>query len=398
MPRLIRAILCGTVLFTATATAPAQTDGQIIYASTFGVFLATPNLSTWSTHPGFLSGSGIQALRTAWGNGAFIGGTSAGIVMRSTSMGTTTTLATFPSGVTSIALDQDANYLFGTTASGVIRMSTAGGTPSTFGPYLANAIGGICRNLGNGRFGVVTTTPPVLYESDRSGLTTTLASLTAGVPTGICYLPDRDYYAVTYQSTTTPLQFLTPAGAVAGSFSLNGQAGTSCTYDMVTRQLYVGSASGVLYRLSNAGVIMNSLQSHAPAITGLDVYDDQNISVNTTGAAPTTAPVTVHFPRSISSSYCLALSFGIRPAVGIPAAGFLNLQPDPLFFLSACGALPVLTTNFASTVGTNGYAGASFRILGSMPSGTRFYVAGAAVNPSLPGGLDIGNTELVIVP
>lgn len=395
----MRRFLCGIALVAAASAAPAQViDGRILFCSTLGVFHAAPDLSTSANHPGFLTQSGIQTVRTAWGNGAFIGGTAAGLVLRVTSMGTTTTIASFPSGVTSIALDQDANYLFGTSASGVIRMSTAGGTPSTFGPYGAAAISGICRNLDNGRFGVLTTSPALLYETDRAGTTTTLASLAAGPPTGICYMPDTNRYAVTYQSTATPLQFVTAAGTIAGSIYMNGQTGASCTYDPISRQLYVGTGAGFVYRLSNAGSIVNSLQSGVGAITGIDVYDDQNISVNSSGASPSTASVKVTFAASVSSSYCLALSFGLRPALGIPGAGFLNLRAEPLFFLTACTNLPGLTTRFVSTVNAAGEQGATFRIIGGLPSGTRYYVSGAAVNPSLPGGLDIGNTELVIVP
>ncbi len=395
----MRRLLCVLALVASAGAAPAQiADGRILFCSTLGVYHAAPDLSTWSTHPGVLPSAAIQTVRSSWGNGSFIGGNSAGIIMRVTSTGTTTTIASFPSAVTSIALDQDANYLFGTTGSGVVRMSTAGGTPSTFGPFGATSIAGICRNLGSGDFGVITTTPPLLLASSRAGTTTTLSSLSVGTPTGICYLPDTNQYAVTYMSTTTPLQLLTTAGTVSGSFSLNNQSGASCTYDMVTRQLYVGASNGFVYRLSNTGAIQNTLQVGSGAITGIDVYDDQNISVNTSGAAPSTVPVTVNFSASVSSSYCLALSFGIRPALGIPGAGFLNLQPDPLFFLTACGALPVLTTNFVSVVGASGYKGATFRIVGGVPPGTKYYIAGAAVNPSLPGGLDISNTELVIVP
>ncbi len=386
---------CAAMLFASIASAQ-PTQGNIVFASTGGLYYASATLGrrvAFST-----TTLDFHSCQVNYNNGSVLTSDTTGRIYRVRATGTINTIAQLSQGwCGAMDLDQDRNMVMATGLYGAVRMFYTGSSQSVLRAY-GHALNAICRNTKTGDFAVGSSTGPGhVMNLDRStGAATTLTSL-PGLPSGICYMPDVDLYAVSVLTTNAPLLLMTTSGATLRTIFLNGRGGSSVTYNENTRELFAGTQGGTIHRIDNAGNVMGSVLYSNDAIEGIDIWDDQNISLNTTGVAGSTVGVAVRFSRSPSRPYCLAVAFSIGAGIPISGAGHLNIAPDPLFFLTACKSIPGLTTGFIGTTNSTGGATGTFRLFPGLPSGSKIYCTGVAVNPTLPGGFDLGNTEVVRV-
>ncbi len=398
MRRILRTLATAAVLGAGAAAQP--TEGNIVFTTTSGLFYVPADLSTsGSVWPGMgIGGLRLQSVKTEYANNGIVGGDANGRVFSVGVSGGISQIAQYNTGfATALDLDNDDRYMCATGVAGLTAVGLAGGI-SLINPLAGATANGICRNLRNGRWAVVTSsTSPYLGELNFDGSALNRIAVLPAAASGVCYMPDLDTYAVTLLSTSTPLQIYRSNGSLARSIWLpTDVTGNCCTYDTRTRQLYVGTTQGVIYRLDNLGQFVGRRSTGRGSISGIDVFGDQRVSVRTPATGPAQARVNLRFRASGGRSYCMALSLSMSNGVSIPGAGTLQMQPDTLFFLTACGGLPFFTSGFTGTLSVSGSATASFTLPGHIPVGTPVHVSAVAIDPAAPGGIAIGNTETVI--
>lgn len=397
--RRLLTLLTITAAFGCGATAqPAE--GDIVFTTTAGIFHIPASLSTAdSVWPGTgIGGLRLQSVKTEYGNNAVVGGDANGRVFSVRTTGGISQIEQFNTGfVTALDLDNDDRYMCATGVAGMTAVGLSGGI-ALINPLAGATANGICRNLRNGRWAVVTSSAsPYLGELQYDGSGLNRIAVLPAAASGVCYMPDLDTYAVTLLSTSTPLQIYRSNGSLARSIWLpTDVTGNCCTYDTRTRQLYVGTTQGVIYRLDNLGQFISRRSTSRGSISGIDVFGDQRVSVRTPATNPAQARVNLRFSASAGRSYCMALSLSMSSGIAIPGAGTLQMQPDPLFFQTACGGLPFFTSGFTGILSVSGSANAFFTIPAHVPVGTPVHVAAVAIDPAAPGGIAIGNTETVI--
>ena len=126
--------------------------------------------------------------------------------------------------------------------------------------------------------------------------------------------------------------------------------------------------------------------------TGIDVWDDQNVSTIASGEHGSKATVVIRFSSSRNKPYLVALSLSQRPGIAFSSSNVLNMNLDNLFLLTAGGNLPYWTYRFAGTTSsTSGLAYAYFTIPWHLSPGTCLYVGAAAINAAAPDNLDVSN-------
>ncbi len=353
-------------------------------------------MSSSSTISPVVQGISMKCVMTNWGNGSFLTATGANL-LRVTTAGSVSTIATLPSTSSgqALALNQDGQVAIGSlsAADGLLHVNYTGTGLQTL--TTGNAYNGICRSRDNGAYYAVTFTPPTLYRVTTAGSTTSLATIGTGGLSGICYMPDQDRFAISDLSNNA-VHYTSPTGTVL--YSTPTPAGCQAvTYHEKYRSLYAVTTQGHVMRLSTSGTIVQSWQYTGANFSGVDVADDRNISVLTKGDRGSQVTVRASFPQSPSQPSCLGLSLALRPGLGFASGRYQHIQPDTLFFLTVCGALPFWTQGFASTTSAGGGVAASFTLPYGLSSGMMIYCAGSAVNPAFPEGLDFGTVEGVRV-
>ncbi len=399
MKRLLIAL---TIVIGCVAGASAQpAEGDIVFSTTSGVFHLPADFSTAeSIWPGTGIGSlGLQCIKTAYGNQGVVGGDISGAMYRITTGGSIVTLGNLTSGwATGIDLDTDYRYICSASTAGLVTKGISAGS-SVFHNASGATVNGICRNLRTGDWAFVTTAPTQTYLGvvSHSGASLTRLATIPGGATGVCYMPDVDQYAVTFLSTTTPLQIYSSTGALRQSVFLpTNVRGNCCAYDQRTSRLYVGTIEGVAYELTNTGVFVRRRAMTRGAINGIDVFGDQRISIRVFGTSPVDMNVILSFRGSAGKPYCLALSLGMAPGLTIPGAGRINLAPDGLFFATVCGGQPFFTQGFTGTMRAANSGNGFFTIPAHVPFGTPVHVSGVVIDPAQPGGFLLGNTETIV--
>ena len=171
--------------------------------------------------------------------------------------------------------------------------------------------------------------------------------------------------------------------------------------DQITSHVFYGSsgvATNRIIEIDATGATVRTLPLPSPwKANGLAIWGSRKATGNGSGAPGSTFAATLSFPSSPNRVYCAAVSFsGLRP--GIPfAGGTIHVVPDALFFLTACGRLPGLTTGFAGVLDATGAATARWTILPGVPRGIRYRFSASALNPTMPGGIDTAPILTVVV-
>jgi len=232
-----------------------------------------------------------------------------------------------------------------------------------------------------------------LLRIDRKSFGISVLSTLLGPIVGVDWIPQTGEYVVVSERTLTytkSLSWVTPSGKVR--YSAHAAAANCVTVNQKTGQVFVANTRGSVWEYTYSGSykkIVNYGGSYS--FTGIDCWEDQNVSV-TTHTSRITVHIQLAFNRSPSASCFLALSFAPNPGLQFSPNHWLNLNPDPLFFLTMAGKLPYFTNGFAGRLSSVGNGVAYF----VMPIfGVRVYVSAVAVNSAFPDGLDVGNVEVV---
>ncbi len=383
------------VALLAAAGLPAQTvrDGDLVLASngsTRGALYVDPASSVLRTLDATRSYAGLHM---SWGNDAawVLSGSR---VLFVNPAGKVTTVVNFVTGsLGAIAADQDARFWITNQSTGhVYRLF--GSTATTIATLPSPSA--ICRDGDTGHF-VVGSTQGALYRVNRETYAVTTLAQGLGSISGVAYVPSAGgRFVVSRLASGGAVAIVDRTGAVSATANL---ADANCvTFDERRNRIFAGgtgASAGNVFELTVQGAVVRTLSVGAGvSISGIDVWGDRDVSLTGTGVQGSRATAYLAFPDSPNRAYCVALSLANRPAIRV-AGQHQHIAPDAVFFLTACGGLPLWTTGFTGTLDSGGIANARF-VLPYVP-GLRLYVGASAVNPGKPGGLDVGNTEVVLV-
>jgi len=387
------------------ADAPAQIkQGDLVLGSISstpgkgGVFYVDWNTGALGT---LQSGIRANSVRTGWGNG-HVWFTDFAVtpthLFSITPNGLLRTAHTSTAGrdPQNFAIDQIGEYVGASSDSRVYKYYLGGGLKSTLAAIPGGGwLSGITRDERSGDYYVTRTNDSRIFRVDRdTGAVNTFTQIPgSGTIFDIASVPSTGEFVVARFNLTAGILFVNRAGGVRKTIGISHNV-ASVTVDPVRDRIFVGTTSGVIAEFTSAGDFVWSRNFPGYNWQGIDVYDDQAVSVLATGQQASRAVAQLRFNRSPNRSYCVALSLGIAPAVHFGPTQHLNLQVDLMFLLTACGGLPYWTTGFAGLTSASGAAGAIF-IVPLLTPGTRLFVSAVAFNPSFPNGLDVANTEVI---
>jgi hypothetical protein len=395
----------GLALFACLGLAPfgpaaAQSlDGELILASTghnAGVF-HTSSRSLGLTSIAGTSTLWVPAVVPAYRNdGVMILTTvGSGALLRIRETGLPQRVVGFPGPAPrDLVLDQDGSWL-ATATNAIFRLSGSQLTTWATGPGGWDAI---TRDGDTGDFVLTDVPGGRLVRVDRvtRKFTTIASNLGANVLTGVAYNPTDGRLGVTRLNSRTGLVIVGSRTSARTYVSITN-AGTVAVHPWTGRYL-VATHDGRVYSVAPDGTIVSSRAFGAGyAFRDVAVWGSRNLSLFGSGGRGTTTTIALRFPQSPARTYCVAASFGNRPGLALPDGRRLMFAPDPLFFITVCRDIPGLTEGFVGTLGRSGTATAKLSIPAFVPDGTRLYLVAAAVNPSLPGALDVSNVEVLKV-
>lgn len=373
--------------------AQSVADGDLVLASngsTRGVFHVDPSTQALRTLDASQS---CAAVHTSWGNDAawMLAGSRVFFVNAASRVSTVVNFVTGSLG--GLAADQDARFWITNQSTGhVYRLF--GSTATTVATLPSPSA--ICRDGTTGHF-VVGSTQGALYRIDRETYAVTTLAQGLGSISGVAYLPSAGgRFAVSRLAAGGAVAIVDRTGNVTTTANL---ADANCvTFDERRNRIFAGgtgASAGRIFELTVQGAVVRTLSvGSGVSISGIDVWGDRDVSLSGTGVQGSRGTAYLSFPESPNRAYCVALSLANAPAIRV-GGQHQHIAPDAIFFLTACGGLPLWTTGFAGTLDSGGVGNARF-VLPYVP-GLRLYVAASAVNPGKPGGLDVGNTEIVLV-
>ncbi len=382
-------ILMAAVALTAASAFAQPVASDLAFTTPNGVFYYD-RLDT-QAHTLRATAVTMQACQTAHWNDGVVTSDALGRLYRTTRLGTMTTLTTLANGWATAMTATPDGYAIAANTAGVSYLWFNSKSDTTLVSYGGANVNAICRDTKRGDQ-IVGLTSKHLLRVDRYGTTTTISTLDY-VPSGVCYMPDVDRIVVTQLSTAEPLVIKYPSGATSAKRYLVGSTANCCTYDTRLRRLWVGTGDGFLYQFRSDLFLWGRYNSGQPVINGLDVWEDQNISLETTNS--TGLSVRVRFRGANRDRYCLAASLSLTSGTYLSGAGTLYLAPDPLFALTVCGTTPGLTTNFTGLLSIQGTKTATLDVA-LLPKGVPVHVSGAVVDPAAPAGIRFGNTETYV--
>lgn len=335
----------------------------------------------------------------------------------------------FPSGIKKVLrtktygsfidLDQDRSHMIANNGA-LLRYDKNGGySLFTTVPNMS----AFCRDGDTGDFVIGTKTTGSLTKSVLYGISREDGSFTKqfadfGQYTEVCdvaCIPNSDVnkgdgeFAVLVASTSTPKLSSLVLARRNGTFakSIRIENASRLTVNQKTGDVFVATHDGFIFQYQKNGDFVTFRTFTTYDFTGIDIWFDQAVSVETDGLWGHTCDVTLAFPKSPNCTYYVALSMNIRPGITFPVGNeTLNLSVDNLFMLTCWampnGGLPYFTWDFfgkldglGSPVSTN--PGPKFQIP-YPPKGIgdpTIFVSAVAVNASCPNGLDLGNTEVI---
>ena len=391
-------VLLVSLVATANQTQAQPVQGDLVVTSDHksswtgaGIFYVSWPSSTIKT---VYSGLTANAVKTAYGNtGAMVLGTNSGALYKVDASGAYTTFATtLPAGGVGIELDQDTTYMIINFDDYRMYRVNQSGNVSTF-RTLSSSYGhpnAICRDGDTGDWVVGTSSGLLLLVDRHTAAISTLAT-GLGAIYDVEFMDQTGEFAVVRE---TGLAVVRRTGSVRYIRSI--PYGNAVAVNHKSGRIFVATyLNHQIVELTSSLSIVRSYAYNTPSglqFTGIDVWDDQNVSTISSGEHGSKATVTLHFPTSRGKPYAVALSLGQRPGIAFGSGNVLNMTLDNLFLITAGGNLPYWTYNFAGTTSSSsGMAFAYFTVPWHMSPGTCIYVGAAAVNPAAPGYLDVGN-------
>ena len=342
----------------------------------------------------------------------YVIGGNTGNIYQLTSLGArrTVTSATPPGGA-ALALDQDCSYMVACPNDGrLYRVKSS--TVTTFAtiPSSRGRPNAICRHGYTGDWLVGMTATGDICRIDRVTGKELGRFHSGNSVSSILGLADMPRYnqvvAVRSRIVTPPypgktiqeLVLMSSYGSITDTLEIKDASAVAVNHK--TGSIFVATSSGSVVEVRDRFEkleVVESLTYGTHGFTGIDIWGDQNVSPNTSGERGAQVTVYVRFFRSQKMPYVVALSLGQSRGIRFNCGNILNLDPDPVFYLTAGGALPYFTSGFAGTTSVSGLAHAYFTIPWSIPVGTCMYVGAVAVNPAFRDGLDVGNSECIQV-
>ncbi|MBN2490489.1 MAG: hypothetical protein JXQ29_06540 [Planctomycetes bacterium] len=324
----------------------------------------------------------------------YASGANTGSIYQIDGSGTCVTLTTVSTNVSGIGVDQDGTHVVANYSNNTLyRLSGASCWAWTTLPTTYGGPNALCRdgNTGDWIVGTFGGSPSsaLLRVHRQTGGALVLCTLPSGV-CGVDWVPQTGEYVV---ARGNRISFLRSDGTeryyLAASRTFN-----CVTADHKTGDVFAGTIDGHVYWWTYSGsyVGWNLVRSGAN-ISGIDVWDDQNVSMALYGSGSTTyARATLRFNDSPGRTYYAAVALSPTSGVNLGAAGWVNLRPDGLFYLTAAGGCPYFTQGFSGVLDSSGTAYARFKMPYNV---TRVYVSAVAVNVAKPGNMDVGNVEVV---
>lgn len=388
---LLLAALCGT------AAAQMQLrDGELILTSNnanYDVYALD-----WKT--------GIRRTLESGGNYADVAiapdnlyayGIGSGRVVRISTFGSTSTLATLPSStVHGTAVDQDGSLMIaGYSNNRLLRLR---GTSITTLSTISRPLG-LCRDRQTGDFVVSqwdTSFGSLLRVNRRTGSSSTFAAgayLSSAYD--IVHLPTNGNFVVGRDTASYGLVWITNQGATVTSVNVPNVI--SMAFDEKHNRIFAGTRTGDIYEVSPSGTIVSKRSFAGFRWTGIGIWGSRNVAPGTTGQRGIEAYVALRFEESKSRSFCAALALGQSPGIRV-GGRWQHIRADALFFATVCGRLPIFTRNFTGTLSGAGTASIYFTLPASAAAvGIPLYVTASGINPAFPGNLDLGNVAVVKV-
>lgn len=395
-------LLTGVILLVLASLAIAQPrKGHLILGSISsqagkgGIFAVDWDTGTLRT---ITTAFRTSSVRTMWGNGGILATDFSVATHRMYHVqpnGSIRTVYTHLNGDApqNIALDQAGRYVGAAIDGRIHTYYLGGGLVST----LANAgtnLTGFTRDERTGDYFAARYGDNRILRIDRlTGQVTTFASLGgAGDLFDIAHVTSTNEIVAATFDLAKGVQFIRPNGTVRRTIGI-GQRAHSVTYDQVANRIFVGSQTGTIVEYDANGNFVWSRNYPGFNFSGIDVWGDQSVSINTTGRQLSLAVLQAEFPESPNRPYCAALSLSNASPLRLGQTQHLHLAVDQMFLITACGNLPFWTRGFSGTTNATGRAVATF-VVPSMPLGTRVYAGAVAFNPTQPDGLDVSNVEV----
>jgi len=384
-----------TLLVLATS-AGAQLPPEGLYLTATGSSAGLYELGAWPS-ASRKSTLALNALKTAPGNQSFIATMSrpfpqgAAIVNVSKS-GAMTTVAGLPLGkrASGIAVDQDGSTII--ASAGVIyRLGRSGLT--TFSA-VSGAWQAIDREDSTGGFVAGDSTGRLVSLSRFNGTVLRTIRTNLGTITGVAYNPVNATYVVSRAGTLAGVLILRPSGTTLTTIHL--QNARAVTVDEKRGDVWMASTDGIVVQTDAVGTIKSTARYVISPVSGLDIAEDQNVSLQATGEVGNWAQVTLTFRRHLGWRYICALSLGQRPGIPFPGGRVLNLYPDWLFMLTVYDLLPGLTADLHGVIHPlTGQAFPRFLIPRGFPIGLRIYVGAVAWKPGVS-TVEVGNVDVLL--
>ena len=275
--------------------------------------------------------------------------------------------------------------------SAVFRLSQT--TLTTWASATGSTWRGLCRDMETGDFVVGDWTTGRLLRIDHYTRKVTTIASGLGAITGVAYVPRSGRFAVTRGSHANGLVIVRSDGHVTNEIPLANAEAVCVRED--TGDIHA-CGYGVIVSVSDLGSVRSTHAWPGYVFTGIEVYGKRPLSLTASGRLGTKQNVKIRFTRSPGALYVCALSFAHRPGLAIGHDRVLHLRPDALFQLTLGRDILGITERFIGiTQSGTGFAYPAFTLPASFPHGICVYVAGAALNPTFPGGLDFSNTGVV---
>jgi len=292
-----------------------------------------------------------------------------------------------------VDIDQYADPVISTEGLNNLR-SVSGGAVAVMYGGLPAAVHGFCIDGDSGDSIVATSAGGgslLRYPRIAPGAGVAIAAGLGNV-TAVAHHPQTGNFVVASRGPGL-VRMVTPAGVVMWTAPFPGASGARDV--KVSPEIgQILACGGQDFRIySAAGAPLLALAWGGHDFKCVEEYQTRKVAGRGNSAAGGNYFANFNFPRSPGQVYRGLMSFSMRP--GLPAGGgrTLNLANDALFAAVNAGALDgsVLAGRLGILDG-NGHGVMRITLPAAMPAGLRLYVSAVAINPAMPGGIDLGNT------
>jgi len=384
------------ILLVLATAGVAQLPPEGLYLTATGSNAGLYQLEAWPS-ASRKSTLALNALKVDPGNQSFIAAMSRGFpqgsaIVNVSRSGAMTTLGGLPLGkrATGIAVDQDGSTII-SSSNVIYRLGRSGLTvfSSVTGAWQA-----IDREDTTGNFVAADSTGRLVSLSRFDGRVLRTIRTNLGTLTGVAYNPVNATYVVSRAGTLAGVLILRPSGTTLTTLHL--QNARAVTVDEKRGDVWMASTDGIVVQTDAIGTVKSTGRYVVSTATGLDVSEDQNVSLQATGELGSWAQVVLTFRRYLGWRYICALSLGQRPGIPFPGGRVLNLYPDWLFMLTVHDLLPGLTADLHGVLHPlTGQAFPKFLIPRGFPVGLRIYVGAVAWKPGIS-TVEVGNVEVLL--